>query len=694
MHVDFKRIKIQNFLSVGTTPIEINFQSGIHFITGYNKDEESRNGVGKTTIVSALFFALYGELDRKMLKSAIAHRFNDETCIVELEYSVGENNYKIIRTLRPNKVFFFINEEDKTKTSDAVNADIIKSIGNTGQDLFEKTIVMSSNSTTPFLAMPKKADKIEFIEGILSLNYFSEMLDRARKKYNANDKLLTAENSKFATLNSQMQGHKNSYKQFETSRNDDIQTIAEEKIRIQNNIDELTKQININSTELTTTKNSLQASIKVHEKETDEYISGLEEKIQIEKDGLAALDQNLASKVLAEEDKKTVFRDKLEKISEKETLARGIEKKLDTERAENNAELTRIKREIQKLDNTPTTCPTCKQPLKDCDPKHILDAKNELEKEQKNIQDKNSELDKKYADFNEKWTKLQTLKTTTNDEIKNIDRQITVIKNEMATTKSNHITAINAFEETIQKNRQRLKQKNSEIVSEIEQIEKVISGVIIKEQNIEKLKTTLDSKDGEIDKIRKKENPFKAVIISAKEDIAACEKQVHELELTADVLNQIKFIVSPEGLKAFIIKKIIKLFNQRLDYYLKRLHSKYFCTFDEYFEERIFDQKEDIGYTNLSGGERKRLDLAMLFTFRDIRKHQTGITFNLSVYDEIFDSAICSFGMDQVIGILQDQVTNNNESFYIVTHRKENCDYNNIKVIELVKENNCTTLVA
>lgn len=693
MHIDFLNIKIQNFMSVGPEPLEIPFEKGIHFITGFNKDENSRNGVGKTTILSAVFFALYGELESKMLKSAIPHRFNEETCIIELNFSIGENTYRIIRSLRPSKVHLFINNEDKSKTSGDVNADIIKIIGNTSKEMFEKTIGMSANATIPFLAIPKKADKVEFIEGTLSLTHYSEMLDRARKLFNANDKSLAIEKSKNSTLLTQLEAHKNSYKQLEASKKIDIETLEKEKVTINQKIIELQKEIIINSDELNKNKKALSEKNDILSTDADKQIEELTNNISKLKERLLELDGELLVEIEKVENATKVFVEKLEKISEKETNARAIENKLNVERAELNTEIAALNKDIAKLDNTPTTCPTCKQKLADCDPQHLIDSKKQIEKERDEKQKGHLVIDQKFADFQTKYDKLLAIKAEVNDNIKKGNTQVSDLKIQSNNSKRTVQTDISKVEQDIQNVRATLRKQISDNNAEIQKIETVIASVVVKEKEIEKYTNTLSTKDEEIEKIKNKENPFKPIIIAAREDVAKSNAEVERLEEYEKVLNNVKFVVSPEGLKAFIIKKIIKLFNQRLDYYLKRLHSKYRCTFDEFFEETIIDNKGEIGYNNLSGGEKKRMDLAMLFTFRDIRKHQTGVTFNLSMYDEVFDSGLCSFGMNQVIDILQDNVNNFNECYYIVTHRKENCDYNNVKVLELVKENNCTHLV-
>ena len=118
--VNFKSLSIKNFLSVGEEPIVINFEPGLHVITGVNKDKEDRrNGVGKSTIADALYFAVFGTTIRELKKEFIANSFTTGACEVVLDFEVTVNQsttpYKIVRMLNPSRLDVFKGEEDITK---------------------------------------------------------------------------------------------------------------------------------------------------------------------------------------------------------------------------------------------------------------------------------------------------------------------------------------------------------------------------------------------------------------------------------------------------------------------------------------------------------------------------------------------------------------------------------------------------
>ena len=135
------------------------------------------------------------------------------------------------------------------------------------------------------------------------------------------------------------------------------------------------------------------------------------------------------------------------------------------------------------------------------------------------------------------------------------------------------------------------------------------------------------------------------------------------------------------------------IFNNRLNFYLKHLDAPCKCIFDESFEETIYnDQNKECSYFNFSGGERKRIDTAILFTFQDVLRLHSGTSFSLNIYDELFDSALDDKGIDKILEILKTKVEKYQESVYIITH-KNNTKTNIDNVLFLEKENGITRII-
>jgi len=151
--------------------------------------------------------------------------------------------------------------------------------------------------------------------------------------------------------------------------------------------------------------------------------------------------------------------------------------------------------------------------------------------------------------------------------------------------------------------------------------------------------------------------------------------------------------VSEDGVKTYIIKKILKIINERLNFYLKTFDAPCKCEFNELFEETIYnEQGKECSYHNFSGGERKRIDVAILFMFQDVLRLHSGISYSLNIYDELFDSALDDNGIDKILNILRLKVEKYKESVYIISHKtstKSNID----NVIFLEKTNGETKMI-
>ena len=149
-------------------------------------------------------------------------------------------------------------------------------------------------------------------------------------------------------------------------------------------------------------------------------------------------------------------------------------------------------------------------------------------------------------------------------------------------------------------------------------------------------------------------------------------KQLGDIRHKINILDVVKFIVSEEGVKSYIVRKILQLFNAKLSYYLQQMDANCCCIFNEYFEEEIVDEKgKRCSYHNFSGAERKNIDLACLFAFMDIRRLQGSVAYNFSIYDELLDSSLDERGVDLVLNILRERVEKYNECVMIISHRKE-----------------------
>ena len=185
-----------------------------------------------------------------------------------------------------------------------------------------------------------------------------------------------------------------------------------------------------------------------------------------------------------------------------------------------------------------------------------------------------------------------------------------------------------------------------------------------------------------------------SLIERSKTDISTTEDEIISVQKKLNILDTAKYVVSEDGVKTFIIKKMLKVLNNRLNFYLQALEAPCKCEFNEMFEETIFNEKgKECSYFNFSGGERKRIDLAILFMFQDILRQQTGTSFSLSMYDELFDSAMDEKGIQKVLDILKTRVDKYKENVYIISHNKQAINNDISQYIFLEKQNGKTKIV-
>lgn len=320
----------------------------------------------------------------------------------------------------------------------------------------------------------------------------------------------------------------------------------------------------------------------------------------------------------------------VDKIQENKKLIESKQKELYDAKDTILSNATKIKIEIQQaqarikhIQSHGPSCATCERPFTDDDKKHDIEEITTL----------NDSIES----LNEKQSKWSTAKAEVEDRI-------------LKCTK-----AINEYNEKIRFADGKKNEKKS-ITSRVNQL---------KEWN--------ETIQADLDHVSVDDENFTELINNVCNNINDLQKQVEAETDKIETLEIVKFLLSEEGIKKFIVKKILKLLNSRLAHYLKKLNAPCTCSFNDLFEESIINDKGiECSYEAFSGGERKRIDLAMLFTFQDLRRLQSNTSINVSVYDELIDSALSNEGVQCVLGMLKERSQKYNEAMYIITHRKEN----------------------
>tara|TARA_R110000824_G_scaffold134942_1_gene297962 strand:+ start:753 stop:2576 length:1824 start_codon:yes stop_codon:yes gene_type:complete len=571
--VTFKRLTIKNFLSVGDDPVVINFEPGLHIITGINKDKiDRRNGVGKSTIADALYFTIFGKTLRDIKKEFIQNNITSSKCEVALELNILKDqesiNYKIVRVLNPTKCYIYKNDEDITRDCISNTTEYINKLLCTSEEVFQNCVIMTVNNTTPFMAK-KKIEKRKFIEGILNLEVFSDMIKTLRSEYNDIRRNLDIECTKYDESELNLNSYKEQKDIFESNKK---AKHSKYLARQSSNLGEIDK---------------LETSLKLVE---DSSISQLEQNIVDLTNKLDSCDQKIISTSTNITSYKT-------KISMTET-------------------------DFNNIGTSKSKCPTCLRSLKSDDREHIKKEKDKLRK--------------RISRYTDKIVELQET-----------DEKLEIIKTTLRTTISNNQTAITD-----------IKVKQEEKISMTERLEQ--------------LSRWQDELGQDLEELAHQTNQFDNLINTASKRFEEVQVEIENIKDQIKTLDVVKFVVSEEGVKSYIVRKILKLLNNKLGYYLKAMDANCICMFNEYFEEQIVDDKGKIcSYFNFSGAERKNIDLACLFTFMDIRRLQGDVAFNVSMYDELFDSSLDEKGVQLVINILRERLEKYNECMMVISHRKE-----------------------
>ena len=590
--VNFKKLSLVNFLSVGDEPVTIEFRKGLHVITGKNKDKpDRRNAIGKSTIADALYFAIFGETLRELKKDLIPNNLTNGKTHVELDFeldsSKGTNNYKIIRTLSPSKVLIFKDGVDRTRDSIKNTTTYINQVLSASPSIFQNCVIMTVNNAVPFMAK-NKIEKRKFIEDIFGMEVFSTMLTNLRNEYN------------------------------EISREHDTQlTKLEEIDKAYKNYEDQKQRI-------------LQTRKEKREKYLGRQKDNTEEKEKLEKQI---------------EEVKEVDVDKIEKqIVALEEAAQNQDTKIEYNLeavARNKAIAATRKESYKKIGTDDEQCPVCLRTMEDHDSELIAKEKEKL-------------------------------KEMIHEAIEDIKSCSEGLK-ELRVKKEKFLKAINECRNKISD--AKLQEQNKKNI----------------EQRIEQLDKWQEELKSDLEAIESTDTDFDQLVIDTKKRVTKLEKKVEAFRSELAKLDIVKYVVSEEGVKSYIVNKLLELLNSKLLHYLKRLDSNSICIFNEYFEEEILNEKNKVcSYFNFSGAERKSIDLACLFTFSDIRRLQGGVQYNIAIYDELFDSSFDEKGIELITHILQDRVEELDECSIVISHRKESIKAVTGDVIYLEKENGIT----
>ena len=545
--IKFEKVRWKNFLSTGNqfTEIELD-RNETTLIIG-------ENGAGKSTVLDALCFALFGKPFRTISKSQLINTVNAMETVVEIEFSIASRKYKVIRGIKPNK--FEIWQNDKMLNQEANSRDYQKILEQQILKLnyrsFTQVVILGSSTFVPFMQLKAKFRR-EVVEDLLDIKIFSVMnlLLRQRLK----------------DLVTELQEVEYNYK------------LSSEKISMQ-------------ETYIKDIKNNADVIIKDKEKTYD--------------DNAVELGKKVSEKKTLEENQKSLFKSVDDQISteSKDTKLKDLRSTL----TEKQKEKDRMINFFEKHDE----CPVCTQ----------------------NID-------------NEFKTQMISTKQT---EKKEITDGLLKMESELDKTKS-RLDEIKKVTDVIQDNSIKIAQLNTSI-QELEKYQERLSSEIKELEN-----STINNSDEE--KLKTLQEEFNQI-----------EQNKKELKEEKVYKEASRAMLQDTGIKTKIIKQYLPIMNQLINKYLASMEFYVNFTLNESFEETIKSRFRDtFNYESFSEGEKMRIDLALLFTWRAIAKMKNSTNTNLLILDEIFDSSLDSAGTDEFLKILN---TLEGENVFVISHKQD-----------------------
>ncbi len=550
--IKFKTVSYKNFLAAGNIPIKIDLQNtGTTLIIG-------ENGAGKSTMIEALVFALFNKSFRKVNKNQLINSTNQKDCLVEVEFSIGNDEWKVCRGVKPNVFEIYQNGQPLNQSSSSIDQQrwLEQYVLKLNYKSFTQIVVLGSSTFIPFMQLPA-AGRREVIEDLLDLKVFSNM-----------------------------------------------NSVLKEKIKeVNEDTNELTRKIDIikEKTKLQTqfihtleakSKSSIQDksnSIKEHEEEIS--------KLEAQKNKLELSESEL--------------KEELKQFSDKSLYDSRISS-IQSEIASAYSGIKTHNKHIKFFEDN-TTCPSCKQEmgeeLKDQSVKNHQKSIEKLEEHKSNLEKNLLNLRSEFDQLKRIHDNLSQLHT----DICNLNSKINL-----------HQRSINSLQD--------------EII---------------------KIKTDTTDIDSE-----------KANVANLASQGLTLQRQILENEQTLHRYSILSTLLKDTGIKSTIIKNYLPVMNNLIDEHLKLFDFYINFTLDEEFNESVSSvNRRDFTYTSFSEGERMRIDLALMFTWRAVAKLKNSANTNLLILDEVFDSSLDVTGTDDFLRIIR-SISDSN-SIFIISHKAD-----------------------
>jgi DNA repair exonuclease SbcCD ATPase subunit len=543
----FKTIKYKNLLSTGNQYTEIDFtKNKTNLIVG-------TNGAGKSTVLDALCFSLFGKPFRKVNKPQLINSVNEKDCKVEVEFSIGKSNWKVIRGIKPAIFEIWKNDAILDQSSAALDQQkwLEQNVLKMNYKSFTQIVILGSSNFVPFMQL-SAAHRREVIEDLLDIKIFSSMNTLIKEKIRQSKEEIKILDLKKESFLDKVKMQENFIEELENRGKENIQ----KKLH---SISTLDKEVEVFMRE----SGIIEENIFEKQKEVEEYIGA---------------------------------GDKLRKFG---TLKGKISQKVSTLTKEH------------KFFTENTVCPTCTQEIDDT---FRINRINDAQNKAKELQSGYTELEEAIKEEEGRERQFNT-----------ITKEILKLTNDIS---QNNIK-ISGYQRQIR-----------DLESEVQTITK-----------------QLENRNTEHEKLES----FKDNLKITYDDLASKKDTINYYDFSYSLLKD-------GGVKSKIIKKYLPLINQQVNRYLQMMDFYINFTLDEEFNETVQSPiHEDFSYSSFSEGEKQRIDLALLFTWREVARLKNSVNCNLMILDEIFDSSLDSTGTEEFLKIIRYVIKDAN--VFVISHK-------------------------
>ena len=543
----FKKIKWKNFLSTGNQYIELDLdQESTTLIIG-------TNGAGKSTVLDALTFSLFGKPFRKINKPQLINATNEKDSKVEVEFSIGSIDWKVVRGIKPNVFEIWKNNSllDQAASANDQQKWLEQNVLKMNYKSFTQIVILGSSTFVPFMQLTAN-NRREVIEDLLDIKIFSSMNNLIKEKIRANKEDVKTLVLKKESLNDKVKMQENFIDEIESRGNENI----EEK-------NKKIKELDLSVAKLIQDNEFFEGEVVGYTQMREQSVGATEKLLK-----LAGLKGKISQKVATITKEHKFFTDNV-------------------------------------------TCPTCTQSIEEG---FRINRIEDAQSKAKELQSGYKELEEAIKEEEER------------------ERHFTTLSKEITT-----------LTHGISKN-------NTKISGCQRQIRDL-------ESEIQRVTEQLANRNTEHDKLA----TFKDNLNTTYNDLASRK----------DTINYYAFaygLLKDGGVKSKIIKKYLPLINQQVNRYLQMMDFYINFTLDEEFNETIQSPiHEDFSYASFSEGEKMRIDLALLFTWREVAKFKNSVNTNLLIMDEVFDSSLDGFGTEEFLKIIRFVIKDAN--IFVISHK-------------------------